>query len=282
MLLYVRRDHKDLLGWEPSSTTSTLTHSPENLGCYSSREQRRKVLNILESHQQPRNEAKWFCFCFVFVLSTGPRVATLGLSTLLGPPTRTTRDGRPGQPPRLSHSLRALSIISSGCWRHLHSFSLSPRTLRPARVCVWLGRVQDCVYGSRIHSSGIARDAGLMEMFWRPLKAISSRGTRHNHVFINTIKSHNSSAINTALFGRSGSSGIGVLHGWLVDALRLGRIVRYICLAPSDLHRGTGEIPERGRGGGGARVRYTQLCTVTTRMTPALRYEAMRATLMFH
>ena len=35
-------------------------------------------------------------------------------------------------------------------------------------------------------------------------------------------------------------------------------------------------------GGGGRRRLYTYRCTVTTRMTPALRWAAMRAILMFH
>ena len=38
---------------------------------------------------------------------------------------------------------------------------------------------------------------------------------------------------------------------------------------------------EVGGGGGGGRL-YTYHYTVTTRMTPALRWEAMRAILMFH
>ena len=37
-----------------------------------------------------------------------------------------------------------------------------------------------------------------------------------------------------------------------------------------------------GYGGGERRRLYTYRCTVTTRMTPALRWAAMRAVLMFH
>ena len=39
---------------------------------------------------------------------------------------------------------------------------------------------------------------------------------------------------------------------------------------------------ERGYGGGGRGRVYTYRYTVTTRMTPALRWAAMRAILMFH
>ena len=38
----------------------------------------------------------------------------------------------------------------------------------------------------------------------------------------------------------------------------------------------------RGYGGEGRGSSYTYRCTVTTRMTPALRWAAMRAILMFH
>ena len=43
-----------------------------------------------------------------------------------------------------------------------------------------------------------------------------------------------------------------------------------------------GEKEGRGYGGGGRGRLYTYRYTVTTRMTPALRWAAMRAILMFH
>ena len=45
---------------------------------------------------------------------------------------------------------------------------------------------------------------------------------------------------------------------------------------------GTGRKGGRGYGGGGRGRLYTYRCTVTTRMTSALRWAAMRAILMFH
>ena len=50
------------------------------------------------------------------------------------------------------------------------------------------------------------------------------------------------------------------------------------------VREGGGEVGGgRGGGGGGGRGRlYTYRCTVTTRMTPGLRWAAMRAVLMFH
>ena len=45
---------------------------------------------------------------------------------------------------------------------------------------------------------------------------------------------------------------------------------------------GTGRRVGRGYGGGGRGRLYTYRYTVTTRMTPALRWAAMRAILMFH
>ena len=43
-------------------------------------------------------------------------------------------------------------------------------------------------------------------------------------------------------------------------------------------------MEEVGGGGGGGRVGklYTNRCTVTTRMSPALRWAAMKAILIFH
>ena len=43
-----------------------------------------------------------------------------------------------------------------------------------------------------------------------------------------------------------------------------------------------GEKEGREYGGGGRERLYTYRYTVTTRMTPALRWTAMRAVLMFH
>ena len=43
-----------------------------------------------------------------------------------------------------------------------------------------------------------------------------------------------------------------------------------------------GEGVWKGYGGGGRGILYTYRCTVTTRMTAALRWAAMRAILMFH
>ena len=43
-----------------------------------------------------------------------------------------------------------------------------------------------------------------------------------------------------------------------------------------------GEKGERGYGGGGRGRLYTYRYNVTTRMTPALKWAAMRAILMFH
>ena len=45
---------------------------------------------------------------------------------------------------------------------------------------------------------------------------------------------------------------------------------------------GTGRKGVRGYGGGGRGRVYTYRYTITTRMTPALRWAAMRAILMFH
>ena len=42
------------------------------------------------------------------------------------------------------------------------------------------------------------------------------------------------------------------------------------------------KVGGRGYGGGGRGRLYTYRYTVTTRMTPALRWAAMRAILMFH
>ena len=50
------------------------------------------------------------------------------------------------------------------------------------------------------------------------------------------------------------------------------------------VHRNHREVGEGGYGGGGEEddYVYTYRYTVTTRMTPALRWAAMRAVLMFH
>ena len=46
---------------------------------------------------------------------------------------------------------------------------------------------------------------------------------------------------------------------------------------------GGGEVEgEKGWWGGKREIIYTYHCTVTTRITPALRWAAMRAVLMFH
>ena len=45
---------------------------------------------------------------------------------------------------------------------------------------------------------------------------------------------------------------------------------------------GTGRWGEMGYGGGGRGRLYTYRYTVSTRMTPALRWAAMKAILMFH
>ena len=59
-------------------------------------------------------------------------------------------------------------------------------------------------------------------------------------------------------------------HGGFITSTETIRLIR------------DGEKVGRGYGGGGRGRLYTYRYTVTTRMTPALRWAAMRAMLMFH